>query len=105
MGVDGQVRAKVVPLRAASEVDLSERTLEEMLVGWRNQQLARNLSFATINVREAQIRRSWPMQASTRGVGLRSWWMSGWVISARCAICASRRSGARPSRFACSASI
>jgi integrase/recombinase XerC len=57
VGVDGQVRAKVVPLRAASEVDLSERTLEEMLVGWRNQQLARNLSFATINVREAQIRR------------------------------------------------
>lgn len=57
MGVDGQVRAKVVPLRAASEADLAERTLEEMLAGWRNQQLARNLSFATINVRDAQIRR------------------------------------------------
>ncbi len=31
MGVDGQVRAKVVPLRAASKVDLAERALEEML--------------------------------------------------------------------------
>ncbi len=57
MGVDRQVQGKVVPLRAVPRDDLAERTLEEMLAGWRNQQLARNLSFSTINVREAQIRR------------------------------------------------
>ncbi len=57
MSVDRQVEAKVVPLRTASQADIGERTLEEMLTGWRNQQLARNLAFATIDVREAQIRR------------------------------------------------
>jgi integrase/recombinase XerC len=48
---------KVVALRATPEKDLTERTLEEMFVGWRNQQLSRNLAFATINGREAEIRR------------------------------------------------
>jgi len=36
--------------------DLEERTLEEMLAGWRNQQLARNLGFATIAARERLVR-------------------------------------------------
>lgn len=57
MGADRQVQGKVVPLRAAPAADLAERTLDEMVEGWRNQQLARNLSFGTINGREAQIRR------------------------------------------------
>lgn len=48
---------KVVRLRSVRGDDLAERTLEEMLGGWRNQQLARNLAFATISGREAQIRR------------------------------------------------
>ncbi len=42
---------KVVPLRAAPREDRCERTLQEMLQGWRNQQLARNLAFGTINGR------------------------------------------------------
>jgi site-specific recombinase XerD len=52
------VTGKVVPLRAvAASDDLAERTFVEMLEGWRNQQLARNLAFATINGRQAEIRR------------------------------------------------
>lgn len=47
----------MVALRPAAAGDLVERTFEEMLQGWRNQQLARNLAFGTINGREAQIRR------------------------------------------------
>ena len=54
---DQGVGNNVVPLRAAAKGDLAERTFEEMLQGWRNQQLARNLAFGTINGREAQIRR------------------------------------------------
>lgn len=54
---DHGVLGKVVPLRAVPEKDLCEATLEEMLLGWRNQQLARNLAFGTINAREAEIRR------------------------------------------------
>jgi len=53
---DRRVEGEVVPLRAARG-DLAERTFEEMLEGWRNQQLARNLAFATINGRDAEIRR------------------------------------------------
>jgi site-specific recombinase XerD len=48
--------AKVVRFPAAPAGDLADRTFGEMLEGWRNQQLARNLAFATINGREAQIR-------------------------------------------------
>jgi integrase/recombinase XerC len=54
---DRGVGNNVVPLRAAPDGDLAERTFDEMLQGWRNQQLARNLAFGTINGREAQIRR------------------------------------------------
>jgi integrase/recombinase XerC len=57
VGVDRRVTAKVVALRPAVEADLADRTLEAMLLGWRNQQLARNLAFGTVNGREAQIRR------------------------------------------------
>lgn len=57
MDVDRCVTANVVALRPRVEADLAERTLEEMLAGWRNQQLARNLAFSTVNVREAEIRR------------------------------------------------
>ena len=49
--------SNVVRLRAHRGADFGERTLVEMLQGWRNQQLARNLAFATINSREAEIRR------------------------------------------------
>jgi integrase len=56
MPVNRGATGKVVPLRAAPEGDLGERTFNEMLLGWRNQQLARNLAFGTINGREAQIR-------------------------------------------------
>lgn len=50
--------SNVVPMRAvAPPDDLTERTFIEMLEGWRNQQLARNLAFATINAREAEVRR------------------------------------------------
>jgi len=49
---------KVVPVRSvAAPDDLSEQTFGEMLQGWRNQQLARNLAFGTINAREAEVRR------------------------------------------------
>jgi integrase/recombinase XerD len=47
--VVGTGGGNVVRLRAASAADLAERTFEEMLEGWRNQQLARNLAFGTIN--------------------------------------------------------
>jgi hypothetical protein len=54
----GRPGSNVVPLRAvAAPDDLAERTFVEMLEGWRNQQLARNLAFATINAREAEVRR------------------------------------------------
>jgi integrase/recombinase XerC len=52
-----EVESNVVSLRQAPAADLADRTLEQMLEGWRNQQLARNLAFATINGREAEIRR------------------------------------------------
>lgn len=57
MGFDQKVTSKVIPLRPAVEADLAEKAFEEMLLGWRNQQLARNLAFGTINSREVQIRR------------------------------------------------
>ncbi len=63
--------SKVVPLRAVAADDLAERTFVEMLEGWRNQQLARNLAFGTINAREAEIRRFVAKPASTRGGGAR----------------------------------
>jgi integrase/recombinase XerC len=49
-----------VALRPAGSVRLlhpAEQTFEAMLDGWRNQQLARNLSFVTIASREAMVRR------------------------------------------------
>jgi site-specific recombinase XerD len=52
-----EVESNVVPFRQAPVGDLGDRTLEQMLEGWRNQQLARNLAFGTINGREAEIRR------------------------------------------------
>jgi site-specific recombinase XerD len=55
--VDQGAGSNVVALRSAPDGDLAERTFVEMLEGWRNQQLARNLAFATINAREAEIRR------------------------------------------------
>lgn len=53
---DSEGGAKVVRFRAAKRDDRAEATLNEMLEGWRNQQLARNLSFDTIDSREAEIR-------------------------------------------------
>jgi len=47
----------VVMLRGAPASELAERTLDEMIEGWRNQQLARSLSFGTIDGREAEVRR------------------------------------------------
>jgi integrase/recombinase XerC len=56
--VEQEAGSNVVPMRAlAAPDDLAERTFIEMLEGWRNQQLARNLAFGTINSREAEIRR------------------------------------------------
>jgi len=47
-----------VPLTAGIELlHPAEQTFEAMLDGWRNQQLARNLTFATISSREAVVRR------------------------------------------------
>ncbi len=46
----------VIVLRPGVEDDLAEQTFEEMLSGWRNQQLARNLAFSTIAGRERLIR-------------------------------------------------
>lgn len=57
MAGSAEVTGRIVSLRAAPGGDLGERTLDEMVLGWRNQQLARNLAFSTINGREAQIRR------------------------------------------------
>jgi hypothetical protein len=56
--VEQSAGGKVLPLRGlAAPNDVGERTFMEMLQGWRNQQLARNLAFGTINGREAEIRR------------------------------------------------
>ena len=54
---DQGVGDNVVALRPTPATDLADRTFDEMLQGWRNQQLARNLAFGTINDRESQIRR------------------------------------------------
>ena len=57
MASDEPSMSKVVALRPAGLRDLSEQALEDMLLGWRNQQLARNLAFSTIDGREALVRR------------------------------------------------
>ena len=51
----------VVDYRLAGGLPLlrpAEQAFEEMLLGWRNQQLARNLAFPTVNSREAESGRS-----------------------------------------------
>ncbi len=59
--------SNVVPLRAvAAPDDLAERTFVEMLEGWRNQQLVRNLAFATINAREATAVRYYELNTGWR---------------------------------------
>lgn len=57
MAFDDPAPSNVVALHPGNRADLSDQTLEEMLVGWRNQQLARNLAFSTINGREGLVRR------------------------------------------------
>lgn len=48
----------IVPLTPGIQLlHPAEQTFEAMLDGWRNQQLARNLAFATISAREAVVRR------------------------------------------------
>lgn len=43
---------RVIPIGRVRRAELPEVTLQEMLDGWRNQQLARNLAFSTIENRE-----------------------------------------------------
>ncbi len=55
MGVDSDGRA--LGLGPVRHLHPDEAMFEEMLTGWRNQQLARNLAFSTIDAREKLVRR------------------------------------------------
>lgn len=55
MAVDSSGRA--LGLGPVRHLRPDEAVLEEMLTGWRNQQLARNLAFSTIDAREKLVRR------------------------------------------------
>lgn len=55
MAVDSSGRA--LGLGLVRHLRPDEAVLEEMLTGWRNQQLARNLAFSTIDAREKLVRR------------------------------------------------
>jgi site-specific recombinase XerD len=55
MAVDGSGR--VLQLGAVQLLHPEEQTLEDMLTGWRNQQLSRNLQFATIDKGIGCVRR------------------------------------------------
>ena len=55
MGKD--VGGRVVRLRGVARRDRADEVLEDMLDGWRHQQLARNLSFATIDARARLVGR------------------------------------------------
>lgn len=55
MGVDGLGR--VVQVLAVRALRPEEQAVEDMLTGWRNQQLSRSLSFGTIEARERLVRR------------------------------------------------
>lgn len=73
MPVDEVGRA-AVPGAGVRLLQPAEQTLEEMLQGWRNQQLARNLAFDTIGSRERMVRRfarvsgGWPWTWAPRDV-------------------------------------
>ncbi len=49
--------SNVLRLSGSPVVDVADATFEEMLGGWRNQMLARNLAFATIAQRHRLVRR------------------------------------------------
>ena len=57
---------RVVVLPSVRLLQPAEQVLEDMFTGWRNQQLSRNLAFATIDGRERLVRRfvdhsqAWP---------------------------------------------
>lgn len=55
MAVDGLGRVVRVP--AVRALRPEEQAVEDMLVGWRNQQLSRSLAFGTIEARERVVRR------------------------------------------------
>ena len=55
MAVDASGR--VLQLSAVQLLHPEEQTLEDMLTGWRNQQLSRNLQFDTIDKGIASVRR------------------------------------------------
>ncbi len=57
MGLVVAKRDNVIRLDRWPAVDQAELTFEEMLTGWRNQMLARNLSLRTITSRERLVRR------------------------------------------------
>ena len=46
-----------VRLVGVSYINPHDQVMAEMLTGWRNQQLSRNLAFSTIDQREAVVRR------------------------------------------------
>src|SRR3954451_21371481 len=48
---------EVVPLRGIAPCDRADQVLNDMLTGWRHQQLARNLSFTTIDSRARVVAR------------------------------------------------
>ncbi|WP_207890871.1 site-specific integrase [Rhodococcus sp. Eu-32] len=55
MGVDGSGR--VILVGAVTPLHPEEQTVEDMLTGWRNQQLCRNLQLHTIEQRQQMVRR------------------------------------------------
>lgn len=65
-GVPVDEVGRVVVLPSVRLLQPAEQVLEDMFTGWRNQQLSRNLAFATIESRERLVRRfvdhsqAWP---------------------------------------------
>jgi hypothetical protein len=62
MGMEGESMAvdkagRHVQLVGVQYLHPHDRVMDEMLAGWRNQQLSRNLAFSTIDQRDAVVRR------------------------------------------------
>ncbi|GAA5159773.1 hypothetical protein GCM10023321_41390 [Pseudonocardia eucalypti] len=55
--MDEEVVGRVVPLRGLARRDRADQVVADMLEGWRRQQLARNLSFTTIDSRAQLVNR------------------------------------------------
>jgi hypothetical protein len=105
MELDGPVPGSAA-LHLVSGVALlrpEEQVFAAMLEGWRNQQLARDLAFFTIERRENMVKSFAAATNAFRGTGRRRCWTNGSVTAARSGTSSARRCAptrTRPARSA-----